>query len=94
MTEAVAQPVREPLPPQDLDRLEALVRGEVTGRVRDLRLELHGEGLVLRGYARSYYAKQLAQTVVLEVLGKTLLVNEIEVQPVAPGLASGSEEVA
>jgi hypothetical protein len=68
------------VPPARSSRLEALVRSRSHGRVRDLRLEVQGEGLVLRGQVSSYYDKQLAQQAVLEAGGVVLLANEIEVR--------------
>jgi hypothetical protein len=64
---------------RDPQQLELLIRTRSYGRVRDLRLELRGDGLILHGQACSYYAKQLAQQAVLEAGGLTLLANEIEV---------------
>jgi len=66
--------------PCDPHRLELLIRTRSYGRVRDLRLELRGGGLILHGRTGSYYAKQLAQQAVLEAGGLTLLANEIEVE--------------
>ncbi len=60
-------------------RLESLIRRRSYGRVRDLRLEMRREGLILRGRATSYYVKQLAQQAVLEAGEPPLLANEIEV---------------
>lgn len=65
--------------PCDPLRLVSLVRTRSYGRVRDLRLEVRGAGLILCGRTTSYYAKQLAQQAVLEAGGLTLLANEIEV---------------
>jgi hypothetical protein len=62
-----------------LQQLEARVQSRLSGRVRDLRLLVRGHGLVLRGHARTYYAKQLAQQAVLEAAGLPLLANEIQV---------------
>ena len=56
-------------------------------RVRDLRVEWVGEtGVVLHGRADSYHAKQLAQHVVGQMSGRTVLANRIAVRParVAP----------
>ncbi len=66
-------------PRSAIPRLESLVRTRSFGRVRDLRLELSGEGLILHGRATSYYVKQLAQQAVLEAGSLSLLANEIEV---------------
>jgi hypothetical protein len=63
----------------DPRQLECFIRTRSYGRVRDLRIELRGGGLILRGRACSYYAKQLAQQAVLEAGVLPLLANEIEV---------------
>ncbi len=59
--------------------LEARVRRLLCGKVRDFRLEVSGKGLILRGHARTYYAKQLAQQAVMEGTRLPILANEIEV---------------
>jgi hypothetical protein len=64
--------------PDEIDRLAEYLRGQLSGRVRDLRLSARGDGLVLRGRAGSYYAKQLAQELVRRVTA-VLLINEIDV---------------
>jgi len=63
----------------DVTQLEAHVRSRLTGRVRDLQLVRRGDGLILRGRARTYYAKQLAQHAVMQASTLALLANEIEV---------------
>jgi hypothetical protein len=68
-----------PLPGPALEQLEAQLRARLVGRVRGLRLVLAGRGVILRGYARSYYAKQLAQHAVMTAIDLPLLANEIEV---------------
>jgi hypothetical protein len=64
----------------DIPQLEALIRTKLFGRVRDLRLVMQDEGLVLRGNSRTYYAKQLAQEAVMEAQHLPLVANEIRVQ--------------
>ncbi len=64
---------------EDLDRIGAQVQHQLSGRLRDLRLERRGEGVVLTGRARSYYAKQLAQHAVMGATVLPILGNEIEV---------------
>ncbi len=66
----------------EVDQIEAALERRLGGRVRGLRVLVGGGGLVLRGHASTYYAKQLAQHVVMEVSGMTILANEIEVGPV------------
>jgi hypothetical protein len=62
-----------------LDDVEAKVFGRVGRRVRELRLILADGGLVLRGHARTFYVKQLAQHAVMEVTSMPIVANEIEV---------------
>ncbi len=62
-----------------VDRLASETREKLRGRVSDLRLELHGEGIILRGTARSFYAKQLALHAVMTGIHLPVVRNEIEV---------------
>lgn len=62
-----------------LDRIEADVRGDLNGRVRDFRMSMRGNGLVLKGSSRTYYAKQLAQHAVMEAVDLPIQANEIDV---------------
>lgn len=48
-------------------------------RIRHLRVELEGGGLVLHGQAATYYAKQLAQHAAAEAAGLPVCTNAIEV---------------
>jgi len=50
-----------------------------TRQIRNFRLVVLKEGVVLRGRAQTYYAKQLAQHAVLTLMGLPILANEIEV---------------
>ena len=67
------------LSPDELMRADEYVRCRIGGRVRDLRLLVRDQGLVLQGHAHTYYAKQLAQHAVMETLGLAIHANEIEV---------------
>jgi hypothetical protein len=60
---------------------EALVRRRLGRRVREFRLTLREGRVVLQGRAVNYHAKQLAQHLVFEALGRPPLSNEIEVCP-------------
>ena len=71
--------------PYELDGLAELVRRRLAGRIRDLRLVLRENGIVLQGRACSYYGKQLAQHEVLRAVNAAPLFNEIEVSPIASG---------
>ena len=62
-----------------LDHLENRIQAKLTGRVRNLQLLQHDGGLVLRGLARTYHAKQLAQHAVMSETKLPILANEIDV---------------
>jgi hypothetical protein len=62
-----------------LDQLENRVQARLSGRVRHLQLFLREYGIVLRGLARTYHAKQLAQHAVMTETELPILANEIEV---------------
>jgi hypothetical protein len=64
---------------EQLARIEEHVRCRLTGRVRELQLVVRDHGLVLRGHAHTYYAKQLAQHAVLDATNLPIQANEIEV---------------
>ena len=63
-----------------VEQLEALVQRRLNGRVRDLRLLVRDQGLMLQGQTSTYYAKQLAQHAAIEIAGFPILANEIEVR--------------
>lgn len=63
----------------EIHRLGVQVRHQLSGRLREFRLELRDCGLVLQGRARTYYAKQLAQHAVMTATDLPILQNEIEV---------------
>jgi hypothetical protein len=60
-------------------RAQEHIQCQMSGRVRDLRLLVRDQGLVLQGQAHTYYAKQLAQHAVMEMLRLVIRANEIEV---------------
>ena len=62
-----------------LAELEVRLQGKLGGRVRQLRLDVLDGGLVLRGYARTYYAKQLAQHTAMTESEMPIHANEIVV---------------
>ena len=63
----------------EIDRLVEEMRQMLRGRLIGLRIELWGGGVVIRGTARSFYAKQLAQHAVMRGTNLPILRNEIEV---------------
>lgn len=70
----------QPLTSEQLACFEERLRSRLTGRVRDLRLVVCEHGLVLRGYAHTYYAKQLAQHAAMETTKLPIRANEIRVE--------------
>ena len=65
---------------EGLEQIELRLQCRLGGRVRNLRLVLHGDGVVLRGLTRTYYGKQLAQHAVMETVPWPIVANEIEVK--------------
>ena len=61
------------------ERFEALTQVRLGSRVRNLRVLRGKNGLVLRGKATSYYAKQLVQHAVMELDESRIFSNDIEV---------------
>jgi CheY-like chemotaxis protein len=59
--------------------LDGLVGTSLGRRIRDLRVEVRADGLVLHGRAASYHAKQLAQHAAMAVTNLPLVANRIEV---------------
>ena len=64
----------------DLAELEVRVQERLSGRVRDLHLLLYDDGIVLRGFAHTYYAKQIAQHAVMTETALPIRANEIDVR--------------
>lgn len=64
---------------EELDRLGAQIEHQLSGRLRDFRVKRRGEGVVLKGRVRTYYAKQLAQHAVMRMTALPILGNEIVV---------------
>ena len=63
----------------NINNLEGNVRRRLNGRVRDFRLLLQDNGLILQGYTFTYHAKQLAQHTIMQATRLPILANEIEV---------------
>ena len=62
-----------------LDEITEHVQCVLSGRLRHFRLDWSEDGLVLRGHALTYYAKQLAQHAVMTATSLPIHANEIEV---------------
>lgn len=59
--------------------MEARLQSCLHGQVRNFRIELRQEGIVLHGLCRTYYAKQLAQEAVRHAMPCRIFLNDIEV---------------
>jgi hypothetical protein len=62
-----------------LCELERIVQDEMAGRVRAFQVVRCDEGLVLKGRTRTYYAKQMAQHLVMRSSNEPIRANDIEV---------------
>ena len=60
--------------------LEAQLRRRLGSRVRDLRVVIGGEGVVLEGSAVTFHAKQLAQHAAMQLADLPVLANNIQVR--------------
>ncbi len=63
----------------DIEQLAQRVAARLRGQVQSFCVVLGPDGLILRGVARSYHAKQLAQHAVMEAAVWRIAANEIEV---------------
>jgi hypothetical protein len=61
------------------ERLEVLMQRRLGNRIRDLRVLLRGAGVILKGRAATYHAKQLAQHAAMDLTNLPILANDIEV---------------
>src|SRR5207253_2004545 len=60
--------------------VEYQIRHRLGNRVRDLRIIVRQEGMILQGHASTFYAKQLAQHAAMELAELPILANDIEVK--------------
>ena len=61
------------------ERLENMLLRRLGNRVRDLRVIVLADGLILQGRTGTYHAKQLAQHAAMALAALPILANEIEV---------------
>jgi hypothetical protein len=80
MNHEISAFILEPPPVLNLDQLAVRLEGNLAGRIRDFQLLRHDQGIVLRGLARTYHAKQLAQHAVMKETPVPIWANEIEVR--------------
>jgi hypothetical protein len=80
MTDSMCTEKLGTTPGAELEQTEAHLQSLLASYVRDLRLEFQDGGLVLRGLAHTYYAKQLAQHAAMKSSALRIVMNEIEVR--------------
>jgi hypothetical protein len=71
--------IAEPISPQE-ERLEGLMQRRLGNRIRDLRVVIRPEGVILQGRTATYHAKQLAQHAAMDLGKLPILANAIEVR--------------
>jgi hypothetical protein len=62
------------------ENLETLMQRRLGNRVRELCVLVRPEGVILKGWAPTYHAKQLAQHAAMELSELPILANDIEVR--------------
>jgi hypothetical protein len=71
------------------EQAEAMLRQRLCGRVRELRLLVRADGVVLQGASANYYGKQMAQHFAHTLLRLPIVANQIEVRSLDPSPARG-----
>ena len=71
-------------PPSDAvthanEALASRLRQELRGRLRGVRVEVGEKGVILKGRVHTYYAKQIAQHLVMQMTELPIVTNDIEV---------------
>jgi hypothetical protein len=64
----------------DAESMETQMQRRLGSRVRDLRIIVRQNGMILQGRALSFYAKQLAQHAAMELAALPILANNIQVK--------------
>lgn len=60
-------------------RIERVVHSRTAGRIRELRVDVDDDSVVLSGVVPTYYTKQLATHAAMDELSHHRLVNSIDV---------------
>lgn len=60
--------------------IEKAIRQQTSGGVRDLSVEVHAGGVMLKGRCDTFYCKQLAQHAAMTIPGGDRLTNDIAVR--------------
>jgi predicted transcriptional regulator len=64
---------------ESLDHVRSIVRRQLRGLIDNFAISREQQGLILTGIARSYYAKLIAQEVVMRHVDAPIARNDIEV---------------
>ena len=62
------------------EHYETQVQRRIGGRIRDLRVIVRHDGVILQGRTNTYHAKQLAQHAAMDLIDLPILANDIEVR--------------
>ena len=62
-----------------IKEIKRLIGQETNLNVKEMRVSLENGRVILSGYCRTFYTKQLAQQAAMKVIGTDELVNEIRV---------------
>lgn len=62
-----------------IDQLVARLQCRLGRQLRDFHVQVQKNGLVLQGRASTYYAKQIAQQVAIEMSSLPVFANDIDV---------------
>lgn len=65
--------------PDFAECVESRVQHLFAGRVRDFRVLIRDQGLVLKGRTRTYHARQLVRQAAIEAAGMPIVADELEV---------------
>lgn len=60
-------------------RIRLLLAESPIAEIRRVRVEQHGDQVLLQGRVRSFYAKQMAQETVRQAVGELQIVNSVNV---------------
>jgi hypothetical protein len=76
------------------EEAEVILRQRLCGHVRELRVLIRAEGVVLQGASANFYGKQLAQHHAHKLLRLPIFANEIEVRSIVLPRRDDHEEPA
>jgi len=83
-TQVVEEPVAAPIivepDAKPAEHLEVQLQRRLGSRIRELRIVVRQDGLILQGWTATYHAKQLAQHAAMELAEMGIVANEIEVR--------------